>query len=174
MDGTLIETNYANFLSYEKAIYSITQSNYNLTYNPEKRFNRTQLKIAVPNLNEVEYEKIIQEKEKYYNDFLHEVKLNPIVAEILFRYSKTNKTVLVTNCRKERAIKTLSHFGLTDKFSEIFYRHLNDNNEKINKFQKALSKLGISPEIVVAFENEELEIIDAQIAGIKVINPLNL
>jgi phosphoglycolate phosphatase-like HAD superfamily hydrolase len=136
MDGTLVDTNLSNFLSYKKAILSVTKSNQDLTFNAEKRFNRSSLKNAVPNLTENEYERIIQEKEKYYNDFLNDTKLNLEIADILFKYSKTNKTVLVTNCRKDRAMTTLKHFGLDDKFSDIFCREFGDNGEKINKFQK--------------------------------------
>jgi beta-phosphoglucomutase len=172
MDGTLIDTDFANFLSYRKAINSVTKSDNDLTYNSEKRFNRSDLKIVVPNLTEAEYEKIIQEKEEYYNDFLHETILNTVFTDILYKYSKTNKIVLVTNCRKERALKTLNYFGLTDKFSDIFYRQFADNDKKVNKYQNAISILGIPPNIVVAFENEETEIADAILAGIQFINPI--
>jgi len=171
MDGTLVDTNLANFLSYKKAIISVTKSNYDLTYNSDKRFNRSCLKDAVPNLTEKEYERIIKEKEKYYNEFLHEIKLNTEIADILFRYSKTNKTVLVTNCRKDRATTTLKHCGLYEKFSYIFCREFDDNGKKINKFQKAILKLGITPNLIIAFENEESEIADAREAGITIINP---
>ncbi|MBK6398928.1 MAG: hypothetical protein IPF75_11870 [Bacteroidetes bacterium] len=75
MDGTLIDTNLANFLSYKKAINSVTKSDNDLIFNPDKRFNRGNLKIAIPNLTEAEYERIIQEKEKYYDDFYTKLKL---------------------------------------------------------------------------------------------------
>ena len=174
MDGTLVDTNYANFLAYKKAIQSVTTSNNNLAYNPDKRFNRSNLKTAVPNLTKEEYKKIIREKEEYYNDFLHETKLNKEIADILFKYLKTNKTVLVTNCRKDRAMATLKYFGLEDKFSHIFCREFGENGKKINKFQNAISKLGVPPNFVIAYENEESEIADAQKAGISVINPIYL
>lgn len=174
MDGTLVDTNLANFLSYKKAIIFVTKSNHDLKYNPDKRFNRSSLKSAVPNLTEIEYEKIIQAKEIYYVDFLHKTKLNQEIADILFRYSKTNKTVLITNCRKDRAIKTLKYFGLHDRFSNIFCREFGDNGEKINKFQNAILKLGIPPNLIIAFENEVSEIEDARKAGITIINPINL
>jgi beta-phosphoglucomutase len=166
MDGTLVDTNLANFLSYKQAIHSVTKSDKDLTYNPAKRFNRTNLKNAVPNLTETEYDRIIQEKEKYYEDFLHETTLITESADILFKYSETNKAILVTNCRKDRALTTLNYFGLTDKFSKIFCREFGDNDKKINKFQNAISILGVPPNIVVAFENEETEILDALKVGI--------
>lgn len=171
MDGTLVDTNLANFLSYRKAIQFVTNSDHNLTHNPEKRFNRSTLKNAIPNLSEPEYESIIQKKEECYVDFLHEMKLNTKIADILSKYSKTNKTFLVTNCRKERALATLNYFGLADKFSQIFYRQFTNNDEKINKFRNAISELGVPPNLVIAFENEEIEIADAIQAGITVINP---
>lgn len=174
MDGTLIYTNLSNFLAYKKAILSVINSDHNLTYNPDKRFNRSILKVAVPNLSETEYETIIQKKEEYYNDFLYETKLNIEIVDILFKYSKTNKVVLVTNCRKDRAIATLKHFGLQEKFSDIFCREFDENDEKINKFQNAINKLGVSPNLIIAFENEESEIADAQKAGITIINPTYL
>lgn len=174
MDGTLIDTDLANFLSYKKAIASVTKSDNNLTYNPDKRFNRSNLKNAVPNLTESEYEKIIQEKEEYYNDFIHETKLKTEIADILIKYSKTNKTILVTNCRKDRAMTTLKHFELEDKFSDVFCREFNANDKKVNKFQNAISRLGAPPNLVIAFENEETEIADAQKAGISIINPTYL
>jgi beta-phosphoglucomutase len=91
---------------------------------------------------------------------------------VLLKYSKSNQTYLVTNCRKDRALKTLNHFGLTDKFTNIFYRVIDDKNKKVNKFENALSILGVPPNIVIAFENEEMEIADAKRAGITIINPV--
>ena len=167
MDGTLIDTNFANFLSYKKAILSVTKSDRDLTYNPNNRFNRSILKVAMPNLTEIEYEKIIQEKEECYSGFMHETKLNTEIFEILVKYSKTNKTVLVTNCRKDRAMTTLKHFGLVRYFSSILCREFGDKDQKINKFQNAISKLGVPPSLVIAFENEEIEIEDAKNAGIQ-------
>lgn len=167
MDGTLIATNLANFLSYKKAILSVTKSDHDLTYYPNNRFNRNILKVAVPNLREIEYERIIQEKEEYYSDLMHETKLNTETFKILEKYSKTNKSVLVTNCRKDRAMTTLKHFGLVRHFSSILCREFGDKDRKINKFQNAISKLGVPPSLVIAFENEEIEIEDAKNAGIQ-------
>ena len=138
MDGTLIDTNFANFLAYEKAILSVTKSDHGLAYSPEKRFNRSVLKIAVPDLTGTDYGRIIKEKEEYYLDFLHETKLNTEIVEILIKYSKSNKTVLVTNCRKDRAMSTLKHFELIRYFSIILCREFGEKDQKINKFQIVL------------------------------------
>ena len=61
---------------------------------------------------------------------------------------------------------TLNYFGLTDKFSNIFYRQLDNNETKINKYQNAISCLSVLPRAVIVFENEQSEIADAIKAGI--------
>lgn len=166
MDSTLVDTNYANYLSYKKAIQSVTHSETDIPYNPNQRFNREILKKVIPSLAVVEYEKIIQEKERYYKDYLPKTKLNKMVADILIKYSKINKIVLVTNCREDRALLTLNYYGLTNKFSNIFYRQKADNANRINKYENAISRLNISPLTVIVFENEKSEIDDALTAGI--------
>src|SRR5690606_9937863 len=145
-----------------------------IAYKPNQRFTRSVLIKSIPNLSETDIERIIQEKEKNYKIFLPETKLIKSVADILFKYSKTNKTVLVTNCREERALMTLNYHGVTDKFSNLFFRQFSEDSQKINKFQNAISGLSISPKSVIAFENEEEEIVDARNAGIQIINPINL
>jgi len=165
MDGTLVDTNLANFSAYKKAVDSVLQTDTNLVYNPEIRFNRSVLKASFPLLTDKELEKVIQIKESLYDEFLNVTTLIDENVKVLFKYSKSNQTYLVTNCRKDRALKTLNHFGLMDKFTSIFYRII-DDNRKVNKFENALSILGVPPNIVIAFENEETEKLDAIQAGI--------
>ena len=174
MDGTLVDTNLANFLSYKKAIQSVTKSEGDLTYFANQRLNRSLLRNVMPNLTETEYKRIIQEKELNYKGLLHETKLNKTVMDILFKYSKTNKTVLVTNCRRDRALTTLNYFGLTGTFSNIFFRVYGENQKKINKYVNAISRLGISASSIIVFENERPEINDAIIAGINESNILSI
>ncbi|WP_293925622.1 HAD hydrolase-like protein [Sphingobacterium sp. UBA6320] len=172
MDGTLIDTDFANFCSYNKAVKSVLGSDYNLTFDPNKRLDRTGLKYLIANLSETDLDLIIKEKETCYYEFLSETKLNEDIVNILFKYCSTNLTVLVTNCREDRALMILNHHGIMDRFNYIFCRQFVINDfERVNKFQNAIKKLDISPNVVIAFENEEIEILDAQEAGIEIINP---
>lgn len=170
MDGTLVDTDFANFLSYKKAIQSFIQFEKEIEFNPSERFNRASLKITVPNLTEADYEKIIQRKEENFKEHLSETKLNKSVVDILLKYTKTNKTVLVTNCREDRALMTLNYHNLTDKFNNIFFRNISDNGQRINKYKKAISSLSLSAQTVIVFENEKPEIEDAIHAGISIDN----
>ncbi|MBR8709737.1 NIF family HAD-type phosphatase [Bacteroides pyogenes] len=172
MDGTLINTNVANFLSYKAALSIVTGKDISfMSYNPMERFNRSRLKSLFPSLTESDYERIIREKEMCYKNYLSETTIVKENVEVLLKYSATHKMVLVTNCRKERALETLSYHGLTDKFTNLFYRYTTLVTQKINKYQKAINLLGISPKNIIVFENEESEIADAMEAGIKIINP---
>jgi beta-phosphoglucomutase-like phosphatase (HAD superfamily) len=171
MDGTLVDTNLANFSAYKKAIDSVLQTDSNLVYNPAIRFNRGVLRANFPHLTDREVEKVIQVKESLYNEFLNVTSLIDKNVEVLLTYSKSNRTYLVTNCRKDRALKTLNHFGLLKKFTNVFYR-IFDDHKKVNKFKHALAILGVSPNNVIVFEKEESEIADAKSVGITLINPL--
>lgn len=166
MDGTLIDTNFANYLSYKKAIETVKLTTIDILYNPNERFNRSLLKKTIPNLSEPDYETIIKMKEELYKEYLPHTKLNKLIADILVKYSKTNKTVLVTNCREDRALITLNYHGIFNQFSNYYFRQLSATNNKINKFKNAIVDLKISPDLVIVFENEENEIKDAINAGI--------
>lgn len=174
MDGTLVDTNFANYLSYKRAIQSVKPTDTSIPFNPTERFNRSLLKRVVPNLTESEEEKIIQQKESNYKEHLSQTKLNTSVADILVEYSKTNKTVLVTNCREDRALMTLDYHNLTDKFSHLFFRQISDNGKRVNKYINAITSLNLLAQTVIVFENEKPEIEDAIFAGISINNILSI
>jgi len=174
LDGTLVDTNHANFLSYIKAIQLENPAGSNLTYNPSQRVSRSMLNDVIPNLTEFDYKRIIQCKEEFYKDFLKETKLNTVVVDVLFKYLSTNKAVLVTNCRKGRATLILNYHELADKFTHCFYREFDANGKKVNKYLNAIRALNVSPDLVVIFENEQTEIDDAIEAGIKTNNIINV
>ena len=162
LDGTLINTDYANFLSYRAAIEQIIQPRLNLNFNPNKRVTREEIRAFFPDISEENFEKIIKIKESLYQDYLHETKLNREIAGILERF--TNKDiVLVTNSRQKRATLLLTHHSIIDKFT---YRYYRENMTSTNKYQHVLTVLHISGSFVVVFENNESEIEAAISAGI--------
>ncbi len=163
LDGTLVETDYANFLAYNKAIKSVL--NKSIIFNPNERFTREKLFSIFTNLTKTEIVRIIERKEMYYKEYLTETKLNETIYQVLNKYHKTNRTFLVTNCRKNRALLTLRHHNIEDKFEKLFYRQFN-KNKKVNKFKNAISDLNITPHKIILFENEQAEILDAIDSGI--------
>lgn len=170
MDGTLIDTDLVNFLSYKKAIESVVKLDQELKFKPKERFNRTTLKTVLPNLTENQYQKIIELKEENYKDFLPKTKLNTKVADILIKFQNTNRTVLVTNCRKDRALMTLNYHNLFDKFNNLLFRKSSDSSSRTNKYKNAISSLSLTAQTVIVFENEKQEIDDAINAGVSINN----
>lgn len=169
MDGVLVDTNLANFLAYRKAVAKV-KPDVTISYNSNERFNRETLIKVVSGLTEVEYQNIVHLKNQFYVEFLPETKLNVLVLDILRKYCKTNKTVLVTNCRKDRAFATLEHYGLVDNFSHGFYRQETESEDANNKYENALLHLKVSSISVLVFENEKSEMAAAIDAGISIEN----
>lgn len=171
MDGTLVDSDYANFLAYQQAISSVIKYDICLSYNSNFRLNRNSIKAALPSLLETEYQEIIQEKENIYHQFLDKNRLYIEQVNILVEYSKSNKIILVTNSYRVRAMGILNYFNLTKYFDEIFCQESMIENNQFNKFENAILKLGVSSKKIIVFENEESEILLAIKAGIEIINP---
>lgn len=172
MDGTLVNTDIANFLSYKSALAIVTGENTTLmSSDPFERLNRSRLKSIIPGLTATDYERIIREKEICYKKYLHKTTIIKKNVEVLLRYSPTHQVVLVSNCRKKRALETLAYHGLLDKFTNVFYRDAASNKQRTNKYQNAINQLNLPPENIVVFENDRQEIADAMDAGIRIINP---
>lgn len=172
MDGTLVDTDFANFLSYKNAIKLVIDHEEEIQYDVNNRFDRSSLKSIFPKLINSEFEKVIETKEKNYKDYLMHTKPNKTIVDILLQYSKSNKTILVTNCREDRALITLNYHNLTDKFSKLLFRQDSSSGEHINKYKNAISNLGLSTQTVMVFENEDKEIKNAIMAGIPINNIL--
>lgn len=166
MDGTLVDTNYANYLSYRQAIKEVTHGKNDIQFNPSKRFSREDLKEQVPHLCDVEYERIVLLKTEYVNNYFPETKLNSALADIIRNFNKTNETVLVTNCREERAIPTLQYHRILDSFTHVFCRDRSPGEGVANKYENAMIRLGAIPEAVLVFENEIIDAENAVLAGI--------
>ncbi|WP_294592077.1 HAD family hydrolase [uncultured Rikenella sp.] len=169
LDDTLVDTNYANFLSYQSAFLLAGQSDFHVIYDPNIRFNRKIFQQIFPDLEQSIFHMIIQLKEKQFQPT--NTRLNTQMADILRNYSKTHRTVLVTDCNANRAKAILSHHKLLEHFSDLLFGRP-ENNAEENKFQYAIRTLNISPASIIVFENDEQNIVAAQEVGIlQIINP---
>jgi beta-phosphoglucomutase len=174
LDGTLIDTNLANYYSYQVSIKRILDDNLSRPYDPNDRFTRDTLRKLYPSLSDVTFNKIIKEKNKRYEDFLPATRMMPLIVEILKKYSLSHSTVLATNCREGRAIATLKFHGLLNHFRQkYFYEQI--GTEGMNKFVFVISTLRIQPENIIVFEDDLDEIKLAFTAGIskqKIFRPI--
>ena len=166
LDGTLIDTNYANYLSYKKAVHEVLKFNFDFNYNRHMRFTRNTLKSMIHNLSDSQYSKIIQLKKHIYSTYISKTKLNHSIVNVLKKYSDTKQCILATNSERERAIATLKHHGLASQFHHKYYSNGDTFRENSNKFEHILLDLKLSASSIIVFEDEQVEVNNAIYAGI--------
>ena len=166
MDGTLIDTDYANYLSYIHAIEDVTRQKHDLQFNSRKRFNREKLKEKIPYLTDNQYNTIVSLKIDYYNKYLPETKVNTSLAEFIRKYGETNDVILVTGCREQRAVETLQYHNLLGCFSRLLCREALSESGLSNKYLSAFSLLNTSPMLSIVCENDIIDIKNATLAGV--------
>ena len=158
LDGTLVDTNYANFLAYNYALKQVLGSQ--LSFDKSRRFTREVLKETYPTIPSIDLEKIIKIKNEKYSDHLDKTRVNSALVMLLQKYHKTNNTVLVTKSHKRRAEETLSYHNLMGYFSNKIFAQAN------NKYEEAINTLSLSISLVAIFEDDDLEIGNAVKIGI--------
>ena len=159
LDGTLLETDLANFYSYKKACYEVLGITLSLPYTRfDYRFLKDFLKQF--NIDDTLMLRIKLLKDLYYKDFIFLTKINEYIKNVLVGAFKTNKTILVTNANKNRVSMLLDHHSLSCYFSHIFI------NKKQNKFSNLLNFYNLNPKKIILFENEKTEIQKAISVGI--------
>ncbi|GIM57568.1 hypothetical protein CAPN006_19600 [Capnocytophaga canimorsus] len=184
LDGTLIDTDYANWLSYKQAINIFFNSSnvFEKEYNPiESRFhksnlpsviykiyNRDQLNFYAVRTYKWAEEDIIQKEQEIYPKKLHLTKKIEENVAILKRFSQTNKIILVSNAKKSRGLETLKYHKLDSYFHKMFFTE--DKTLSENKYENSIKILEINPKDVIAFEDNEEEIQKAKNASIEHIN----
>jgi beta-phosphoglucomutase-like phosphatase (HAD superfamily) len=165
MDGTLVDTDYANYLSYRKAVLEATHGMHDVQRSTE-RLNRKSLKKQLPSLTDAEYEQIARLKAENFTEFLSQTRVNSSLVNSIRKYSGTNKTVLVTCCREKRALETLRHHKLLECFTRLICWEALPQGGSLNKYESALSLMGASPEAVLVFENDIADVEKAVLAGV--------
>ena len=185
LDGTLIDTDYLNWISYrETCKYFDNIKEVSICFKPlwsrsffpdkkgyhqflekfdiNKRINSSCFDISPSK------DKFICKKDEFYNKKLYFSKKIPENVAILKQFSKTNKIILVSNCRKERGLETLKYHKLDDYFYKMFFEE--DKTLSDNKYENAIKYLNISIDNVIAFEDDDREIENAKKVGIRDIN----
>ncbi len=161
MDGTFVDTDYANFLSYNRAIFEETRGAHDLQFSGE-RLNGESLKDRVPSLTDNQRVNVANMKSEYFSGFLSETRLNTPFAKFIRKISSSTEIILVSNCRERRAMETLRYHNALD----LFARRICRENGSSNKYKRALMLTGQNPYEVIVFENEASDIENAVLAGV--------
>ncbi|HEU6435911.1 MAG TPA: HAD family hydrolase [Nitratidesulfovibrio sp.] len=164
MDGTLVNTDVANFEAYAEAVRRVLGVDIG-GGGEGGRFTRESLKVVIPGLSDREFREIVRVKDEIFPMFLPLTRANSLVLQVLEGCSKTNVVVLVTKCCEGRAAAILRFYNVFDVFDYKFYKP--DVVEMFfDKYKNALGVLGVRPEDVVVFEDDVCEADAAVAAGI--------
>lgn len=157
LDGTLIDTDMANNLSYKKAVYDIL--GYQIAEGC-KRLTRETIQLMF-NIDSYTMQKIIADKECLFPNYLN--RTSTLSGYYLLRHLKAPSVILLTNARQRRAKLLLDYYNLHNSFSRIYYR---EDYSGISKFEYLIQTVGINSTGVILFENEDNMIQEAIRLGI--------
>lgn len=164
LDGTLVESDVANFLSYKTAALHVLSSKMsNFELNPDVRVTREVLEKYIPNVSNEQIARIVAEKELVYKQYLPRTILNVLLADIIER-SRDKEMILATNSRKSRADMLLAHHGLSDKFARKVYK---DSEGTRSKYTRLIPSLLKKHRSIIVFENDANDIESAIACGIE-------
>lgn len=171
LDGTLVDSDAANFLSYKAAASCVLSSQMrNIEFDPGIRMTREVLAKLFPNASNEQIARIVAEKELVYKQYLPKTILNVLLADMIER-SRGKEIILATNSRKSRADMLLAHHGLFDKFSRKVYKDSVDTRDKYARLIPVLLKENGS---IAVFENDANAIESAIACGIGVNRIVNV
>lgn len=165
MDGTLVDTDYANYLSYRRAVIEATRGTHDVEFTDE-RLNRESLKKRLPSLTAAQLEVIVSLKTEYFTEFLSNTRLNTALAHFITEHRSKNTIVLVTCCREKRAVEVLKHHKMLECFTRLICWEALPQGGSLNKYESAISLMGASQEAVLIFENDNTGIVEAVLAGV--------
>lgn len=165
LDGTLVDTDYANYLAYRLAVSEVTRGQIQLSFD-EKRVNRVSLTKCLPTLTATQLKEIVSLKTAYFTNFLSDTRLNTMLARLVSEHSLENTIVLLTCCRERRATEILKYYGLLEHFKRLICWEVLSSNDSPNKYETAVRIMGVHQESIVVFDDDPSGVEAAINAGV--------
>lgn len=165
MDGTLVDTDYANYLSYRRAIIEATCGAYDIEFTVD-RIKREGLRKIFPQLTFSQIDEISTLKERYFTEFIYKTKLNFALAKFIVEHCSKNAIILVTCCREKRAMQVLEFHKIIGCFERLIFWECLPKNEASNKYENAIKLTNADVESLLLFEDDSICIRDAIRVGV--------
>lgn len=165
MDGTLVDTDEANFRAYLKAVQEATNGMGVLKPTGE-RLDLERLTKQLQFLTSDELDVIRVLKAQYYGNFLDTTKLNDRLVQIISEHRLHSKIILVSGCKKARVEQVLKHHNIFEYFTRFICREALIDENPVRKYETAIKLIAADPNIVFVFENDKLQAQHAKHAGI--------
>lgn len=149
LDNTLIMTDDANNQAYADAIQMIIGTKPQLGLS--SRFTRLDLRRIYPQITDDKFDRIIEVKQDLFEHYIDKTVLNVNLTKILRTLSQNgNETILLTSCRRNRAIQLCAHYNI----HQLFNRHYYFEDSQHDKYS-FLKGEGFDLQSVVLFENDQ-------------------
>lgn len=161
LDNTLIYTDLLNNNSYNYALNELGL----MPINNIKRITRDVVFDKYTKLNNIQRKKLIDLKQKYFNDNLNLTKPNNFLIELL--QSKDNEDCLLwTSADKIRADKILEYYNIYNSFKDIKYSNKRNIEADI---EEIYILFGSKLENLVFYENNMMIVKELQRSAVNVL-----
>ncbi len=175
MDGTLFNTNEVNYFAYQEAL-----KKYNVSIDYDyycKYCNGRHYKVFIPSLvdnDNKKIEDIHNIKKELYSKYLHKVKMNNHLIEIIKHIKKDYLIALVTTASNKNTNEILNYTNTYELFDLIL---TSDDIKKPKPnpegFIKAIEFLKVKPENCIIFEDSDVGVEAALKTGAEVVKVEN-
>lgn len=158
LDGTLIDTFEANYISYKDAFgkygYEIDRIEFKKVFGQNiKEF----IKVFVPDYNSELLKNIHEIKKQLYKNYLHYTRVNNFLIDIINNLSSRYYFAICTSASRESCFDLLNFHNIVDKFDLILTREDVINSKPNSEiFEKCIEYFNIDKNNVIIFEDSEI------------------
>lgn len=173
LDGTLVDTERANFEAYRIAVKD--KLGVNIKFQKFKETNGLSYKeflpMLVPGIHDEMIEEVSRKKRKVYSDLMHLTKANTFLIDFLQNIAGYHQTALVTTAKRANAQAVLSAHDLQHLFDVVV---CGDDVASLKPhpaaYMRALDLCRLKPSETLAFEDSQPGLAAARQAGISTIH----
>lgn len=170
MDGTLFQTNEANYQAYTKAMVlceiSIPVNKDFFYQHCNGRSYRDFLPLLVPDITEAQIQQIHDKKTEIYPQYIQYVSLNHNLFSLIRSIHDTHYIALVTTATWENTSGILDHFHVMNEFDLVVtQKDVSHYKPDPEGFLKAMEYFHVKPEHTVIFEDSDVGIEAAKASG---------
>jgi beta-phosphoglucomutase len=172
LDGTLCDTDQANYHAYSKAFQDEGHHIDEPTFWSEAVGTHANdfIRALIPGISTESVKRIREHKARYYPELMHLVRPHRELIDFLKVTSPLHQTVLVTTAAEANAMSVVRATGLVELFDHfVFGTSVEHNKPHPEAYLKALQLTGLQPDEALAFEDSQTGIDAAVAAGLKVI-----
>ena len=171
LDGTLIDTQRANYLAYKDSLLAIgleiTETEFASNTGLD---SRVFLKNIYPNITDQDIAIVRKLKKKKYPLYFFECKLNIPLLDFILLNRNSKKIAAVTTGKIDNTYSILNYFNIMELFDVVITGDdVKNPKPDPEPYLLAIERLGMIADEILAFEDSEVGMKSATRAGISVL-----